>query len=549
MKHYILYTIALTSLTIPAMGQETYESANIATQDLNGTARYIGMGGAMEALGADISTISSNPAAIGLFRNSSINMTLGATGVSGDSKNASDVLNMKNNKMPVSFDQFGYVYSHETSNGNFLNFAINYHKSRNFNQILSAESKLNAASQNKPLFHKTDGYARNFNESTSSQNDLLYFNSLSREDGNQDDVFYNDAEHFYFSQNTKGYIGNYNFNLSGNHNDRIYWGFTFGIHNVNYSHSQTYSEDLVEYDNQNIARPAGIVSVVDERKIKGTGYDIKGGIIFRPIDANPLRIGLYISTPTWYELTSSNYTELYNEAYTTNDHNEEIPIGRINFLYNKDVANCSQEYDYKLFTPWKFGASIGHTIGTNIALGATYEYSDYSTLDNRNITSRIYYDYYDYSKTESESDETMNRHTEGTLKGVSTFKLGAEYRPIPELAIRAGYNYVSPMYDSKGSRTGLPGNSNFKTYDSDGYYNSSTTDYTNWKETNRFTLGVGFNIDNFNIDVAYMHSTQKGDFYPFETIKKMSNDDTNIAPSVEVNNTRNQFLITLGYKF
>ena len=256
-----------------------------------------------------------------------------------------------------------------------------------------------------------------------------------------------------------------------------------------------------------------------------------------------------ISTPTWYEITSSNYTELYNEAYTTNDHNEEIPIGRINFLYNKDVANCSQEYDYKLFTPWKFGASIGHTIGTNIALGATYEYSDYSTLDNRNITSRIYYDYYDYSKTESESDETMNRHTEGTLKGVSTFKLGAEYRPIPELAIRAGYNYVSPMYDSKGSRTGLPGNSNFKTYDSDGYYNSSTTDYTNWKETNRFTLGVGFNIDNFNIDVAYMHSTQKGDFYPFETIKKMSNDDTNIAPSVEVNNTRNQFLITLGYKF
>ena len=74
MKHYILYTIALTSLTIPAMGQETYESANIATQDLNGTARYIGMGGAMEALGADISTISSHPAAIGLFRNSSINM-------------------------------------------------------------------------------------------------------------------------------------------------------------------------------------------------------------------------------------------------------------------------------------------------------------------------------------------------------------------------------------------------------------------------------------------------------------------------------------------
>ena len=64
MKHYILYTAALTFLAIPAMAQETYESANIATQDLNGTARYVGMGGAMEALGADISTISTNPAGI-----------------------------------------------------------------------------------------------------------------------------------------------------------------------------------------------------------------------------------------------------------------------------------------------------------------------------------------------------------------------------------------------------------------------------------------------------------------------------------------------------
>lgn len=43
----------------------------------NGTARYIGMGGALDALGADISTISSNPAGIGLFRHSSANVSFG----------------------------------------------------------------------------------------------------------------------------------------------------------------------------------------------------------------------------------------------------------------------------------------------------------------------------------------------------------------------------------------------------------------------------------------------------------------------------------------
>ena len=51
---------------------DTYAGAQIATKDLNGTARYVGMGGAMEALGADISTMSTNPAGIGLFRKSSV---------------------------------------------------------------------------------------------------------------------------------------------------------------------------------------------------------------------------------------------------------------------------------------------------------------------------------------------------------------------------------------------------------------------------------------------------------------------------------------------
>ena len=57
-------------LTLTATAQETYQDATLLRPELNGTARYVGMGGAMEALGADISTISTNPAGIGLFRHS-----------------------------------------------------------------------------------------------------------------------------------------------------------------------------------------------------------------------------------------------------------------------------------------------------------------------------------------------------------------------------------------------------------------------------------------------------------------------------------------------
>ena len=76
-KHISIAVIA-AMVSLPTMAQETYESAKIATEDLNGTARYVGMGGAMEALGADISTMSTNPAGIGLFRRSSASFSFGA---------------------------------------------------------------------------------------------------------------------------------------------------------------------------------------------------------------------------------------------------------------------------------------------------------------------------------------------------------------------------------------------------------------------------------------------------------------------------------------
>ena len=83
----------LLSMT-PLLAQEKYENAKIINEDLNGTARYVGMGGAMEALGADISTIGSNPAGIGLFRKSSVSMSFGAV-FQQDAKSFSDA-NKKN---------------------------------------------------------------------------------------------------------------------------------------------------------------------------------------------------------------------------------------------------------------------------------------------------------------------------------------------------------------------------------------------------------------------------------------------------------------------
>lgn len=74
-KIFVLAAMAFPAVCVWAqdnVNPDTYIGAQLSNEDLNGTARYVGMGGAMEALGADISTIGSNPAGIGLFRKSQV---------------------------------------------------------------------------------------------------------------------------------------------------------------------------------------------------------------------------------------------------------------------------------------------------------------------------------------------------------------------------------------------------------------------------------------------------------------------------------------------
>ncbi len=532
----IIAMAALGMAILPAAAQETYENAKVAWGDLNGTARYVGMGGAMEALGADISTIGTNPAGIGLFRKSSASLSLGM--VSQQDAQSFGGGHTTN----VSFDQLGFVFAGRSGRNGFLNFAFNYHKSRNFNYILSAADRLVNASQNKQSYLKIkDGYVYEnlddpFNGNVMSQCnqlDALYGPTLLMSD---DGVWrYDPAESYQFDRRHWGYVADYDFNLSGNINNRVYLGLTIGVHDIHYKHYSEYFEQI---------EPGYSILNIDERKISGQGADIKAGIIFRPVEYSPFRIGLAVTTPTWYSLTTSNSTDLYDKDGSTKDLNNGKPHG--------------EAYDFKLYTPWKFGVSMGHTIGSDLALGASFEYTDYGSMDTRYITDEYYSYWSDSYQQESESDEDMNRHTAATLKGVSTLKLGAELKAAPEVAVRFGYNYVSPMYQKNGYKDGC-----IPTVDSGnhpiagGSYYSSATDYTNWEATHRITCGIGIQLDKLNLSAAYQYSTQNGYFAPFNsyTSGRATSDplydpeDDYWVDAVKVSNKRHQVMLTATYTF
>ena len=402
---YIFFAVSLFA-ALSANAQETYENAKLAGEDLNGTARYVGMGGAMEALGADISTIGSNPAGIGLFRHSNVSLSAGLL-MQSDGKEFSN-----GKKTNLSFDQIGGVYTTRTGQKSFLNFGFNYHKSKNFDYILNAAGSLNGSSQNKQsyikgilgdensggFFVRKDNNGKNVGyvdatpplpstppkvAYTWSQIDDLYWNSLIP--GSTGTYNYEKATGYTLDRAHTGYIGNYDFAVSGNLNDRVYLGLTFGMKDVNY---KGYSEYRENFNN------VGGVLVRDERKVTGSGFDITAGVIVRPVAESPFRIGAYVKSPTWYDLTTSNVTRL---VYASGTSSQE-----------KGVANS---YDFKMWTPWKFGFSLGHTVGNYLALGATYEYENYSNINSR-VNDGGYYDYYYGQYYESSiPDKNMNAHT------------------------------------------------------------------------------------------------------------------------------------------
>ena len=240
---YILAALVLGA--VPAAAQETYQDAKLMETDLNGTARYIGMGGAMEALGADISTISSNPAGIGLFRKNVVNLTGGMV-MQSDAKthfsaNGINDFHFNGHSNLPSFDQGGFVWSSRTGMDSYLNFGFNYHKSRNFDQILSAANTLSNASQNKLTAIKDRNLPANADWAWNGV-DHNYSQLMGKSsDGYLD---YLNGSAYAFGQYAHGYIGEYDFNISGNIHDRIFLGLTFGVHDVHFNSQSYYTENL-----------------------------------------------------------------------------------------------------------------------------------------------------------------------------------------------------------------------------------------------------------------------------------------------------------------
>ncbi|MDR0962349.1 MAG: TonB-dependent receptor [Mediterranea sp.] len=531
MKKHIITTALLLTVAV-AQAQNIYDATKTAQTELNGTARFVGMGGAMGALGGDISTISTNPAGIGIFRSSELSATLSynALGVNAEY----DGFATKSNQNRVTFDNFGFVLSNRIGNETpvrFVNLAFNYHKAKSFRRSLGMEGtmygdQLGAMSQVRQMAEQAnDGLFNNpdiifTNTDVWNNPDAGWLAGLGAgglliqfpNEGSWYEPIIPSDPYALFTLDERGSVDVYDFNLSLNVQDRAYFGLSIGAYDMEYTRNTMYDET---YDNTEG------YSLESWNHTTGAGFDIKLGAIVRPFANSPFRIGAAIHSPTFYRLKYTTSARLVSDVFM--DDKEGLQRTTIDTY---DELGGDMQTDYRITTPWKFNGSLGYTIGSMVALGAEYEYQDYSALSFEDPNGY---------RMEAETNEAKSN-----LQGVHNVRLGIEVKPASEFALRAGYNYTTAAFKTEAIKL-MPSNSI-----------QTDTDWSNGKERQDFTLGLGYRGRHFYADLAYVYSVQKSDFYPFynDFYTAAGDYEATVVPEpTKVTDTRNRVLLTLGIRF
>ena len=543
----VIYTLSFVIGAVSA--QSVYDGVKIADKDLNGTARFVGMGGAMGALGGDITTMGTNPAGIGIYRSNDVMTSFSYSAYGMESKYEGQKSTIDKNRW--SFDNIGVVFATKIGNQTplrYVNFGFNYKRSKSFYKNMSMSGMMgvveNPSNPGSPYYvsqtnsmalQATDAERYVWDNSRQhldfdnanrifSDPDAGWLGALGYQGGlTERDRIDNEPDLYVpflpvepssvFNSREKGGIDQYDFNVSFNINDRVYLGLTIGAYDVDYDKYSGYDESY--------KRGEGY-SLESYNNISGSGFDVKMGLILRPFEYSPFRIGFAVHTPTFYKLTYST------SAIVTNDYRDANTDELKRIIVDTYDYVGDMKRDYRLVTPWKYNVSLGYTVGTSLALGAEYEYEDYSTMK------------FKYSSNDGGGDmEFENAEVKNCLKGEHTFRIGAEYKVIPEFAFRLGYNYSSAVFRDEAVKY-IPSNSLI-----------TDTDFSNKRSQSNYTLGIGYRGKMFYADLAYQLSTYKANFYPFYNEFELTQGEWTMVtpPATKVTNTRSQVLLTVGMRF
>ncbi|MDE6196832.1 MAG: outer membrane protein transport protein [Muribaculaceae bacterium] len=537
MKPKLLSTIALAALASgAAWAQSAVDAYTVTPVELRGSARFVGMGGAFTSLGGDISCMTQNPAGLGLYRSSDLGLTFDI-GIRSYKAATNDGIDKHSETRPK-FDNFGYVGVSNLSGAlRSFQWGVSYNRLAVMDRLSSgyvnpapATSLSNYAAYltngvNSADMLGGDNYDPYFDSSINWLSTLAFKSFMISNDGSDESYsgLYNKNLGTYgdalFDVRERGYTDEYNIDFAGNVSDVVFWGLGVGIVDMQYTRETNYSESMeaaLVYD-----EPADVLTsgnagfnLYNYKSIGGSGANLKFGLIVRPVEM--LRIGAAIHTPTWMHLSHNGYGVVdYNYtpdgSTATNSGNKDTP-----------------DYDYssRLNSPWRFMIGASVVLGSKAILSADYERVAYNDM-------KMKYNTYGRFGSEYVEDTAGNQDIKDYYKAANIFRIGAEYRLLPNLSLRAGYNYQSSAVGQKAMDNSI-------------YISTAGTDpsYAFYNDTQNISVGLGYRYRAWYIDLAYLHTRQTGTYRAFTGF-----EGSPAAPSASLTNTYNNIVISTGIRF
>ncbi len=523
MKFYLLLAGGL--LTTSAVSAQDYnyeDAARFSQLTSQGTARSMAIGGAIGAVGADFSSLSVNPAGIGLYRRGefTFSTSIRANSVSG-TYNPDQISGFKggantDNSGAFSISNIGYVsvtgadqnagdFNSRQSGSNWSSwsFGIGMNRVADFNRSYSYQGR-NTTSSVSEFFVQNANYNSDSVGSIpkNSRGFLAYETYLS--DFDSTNGYFTNADYrlgaFKQQRNVRerGGISEMVLAFGGNYNEKLMIGGTIGIPILRYLRTSTFTEA----DADNTMPQFNRLSYTEDLHTTGVGANLKLGIIYKPSDL--FRVGLAIHTPTWMSLQERYDVSLTNDV-----------TGYQNVSGEKRSALDQNNFSYVMQTAWRGVFSATAFAGRWGFISADYEYVGYrsarliyETDENNNAFGAGYF---------SNDQRIANDAVRANLNNASNFRIGGEGH-LDNFYLRAGLGFYGSPYK-------------------DNFFAKTRTDYT---------AGIGLRGKAGFIDVTLVQSQFENGETPYTL--RYQNQPV-IAPQATLKNALTNVTLTFGLKF
>ena len=496
-----LICILIVTFSITAQAQTVADALRYSNLEVGGTARTVGLGGAIGAFGADYSTLSTNPAGLAAYRSDEFVLTpsVNSTRTSSLLDNGNGNLENAESFTSFNFSNVGLVLNYQPRFSKFktFNLGIGYNRLGSFNQEFLFEGRSSGTIVDRFTELANDGVYDQFEVELADQTLAIYSLDPGTPNDPSDDFYTNDfedpgTEPGYQVQSeqyvkSKGSYAELVFALAANYDEKLMFGATVGVPFINYEQEKIYKENDVD---ESIAF-FNDLEFQENVTTTAVGINLKLGLIYR---INQMfRVGGAFHTPTYLRMEDAFSTELTYD-FTDGNGNAET-----------NFASPEGSFDYKLITPMRVMGNLGVLIDKKGFVTMDIEYVDYSS-SYFNLTTNS-------SSIEDEAYELeVNDGISTQYTSAINLRLGGEYA-LNNLRFRAGYALSgTPYADSK-------------------------------KTNNAYSLGFGVRKRTFYIDLAYRYSQREEQYTPY----LLSNpaQEQMVSNDVAVSN----FLFTAGFRF